>query len=203
MPRKIDPVIAETLRRFDYGPDACWDCHGTWVVYHRVLEQIAAKAKITFAAPVIVEANTAAGCAAICVTGTMDATTEWSIGEASPKNNKTAYCWAMAEKRAKDRVILKLIGLHGLAYSEEEADEFKRPANNNAEPDNRALDENVIVTDLVGRINAAKSTRDLDLLIRDRGFAAPYKSLSNDGMERVNRAGGARRDILTNLIAAG
>src|SRR3954469_9473986 len=28
-------------------------------------------------------------------------------------------------KRAKDRVILKLVGLHGLLYSEEEADEFK------------------------------------------------------------------------------
>ena len=31
----------------------------------------------------------------------------------------------MAEKRAKDRVILKLIGLHGEVYSEEEAEEFK------------------------------------------------------------------------------
>ena len=53
------------------------------------------------------------------------------MGEASPKNNKNAYPWAMAEKRAKDRVILKLIGLHGLVYSEQEADEFKseRPDN--------------------------------------------------------------------------
>jgi hypothetical protein len=32
----------------------------------------------------------------------------------------------MAEKRAKDRVILKLIELHGYVYSEEEADEFKQ-----------------------------------------------------------------------------
>jgi transcription initiation factor IIF auxiliary subunit len=31
----------------------------------------------------------------------------------------------MAEKRAKDRVILKLVGLHGDVYSEEEADDFK------------------------------------------------------------------------------
>ena len=31
----------------------------------------------------------------------------------------------MAEKRAKDRVILKLAGIHGYIYSEEEADEFK------------------------------------------------------------------------------
>jgi hypothetical protein len=32
----------------------------------------------------------------------------------------------MAEKRAKDRVILKLLNAHGHLYSEEEADEFKR-----------------------------------------------------------------------------
>jgi len=32
----------------------------------------------------------------------------------------------MAEKRAKDRVILKLLGVAGDMYSEEEADEFKR-----------------------------------------------------------------------------
>ena len=31
----------------------------------------------------------------------------------------------MAEKRAKDRVILKLAGIHGDAYSEEESDDFK------------------------------------------------------------------------------
>lgn len=78
---------------------------------------------------------------------------EWSVGEArvvrmidSGKTNKwgkplyepgpdeignyqvtpkqAAYPYAMAEKRAKDRVILKLAGLHGL-YSEDEADEFK------------------------------------------------------------------------------
>jgi hypothetical protein len=39
---------------------------------------------------------------------------------------QAAYVYAMAEKRAKDRVILKLIELHGLVYSEEEADEFKQ-----------------------------------------------------------------------------
>lgn len=31
----------------------------------------------------------------------------------------------MAEKRAKDRVILKLVGLHGDVYSQSEADEFQ------------------------------------------------------------------------------
>jgi hypothetical protein len=39
-----------------------------------------------------------------------------------------AYPFAMAEKRAKDRVILKLIALHGLVYSEDDSDEFKASA---------------------------------------------------------------------------
>lgn len=123
--KKLDSAIAEILKQHGFGPEACWDCHGVWVVYHRVLEQIAAQASITFAAPLVLEANGVAKTAALCVTGTLSDKTEWSIGEAAPGNNKTAYPFAMAEKRAKDRVILKLIGLHGLAYSEEEADDFK------------------------------------------------------------------------------
>lgn len=125
MARKLDPKIAEVLKDHGFGPEACWDCHGTWVVYHRVLEAIAAKSGIEFAQPHIIEAHAEKGIASLCVTGSLGDKTEWSIGEASPKNNKNAYCWAMAEKRGKDRVVLKLIGLHGLAYSEEEADDFK------------------------------------------------------------------------------
>ena len=49
----------------------------------------------------------------------------WSIGEVAPNNCKNAYPFAMAEKRAKDRVILKLAGLHGYVYSEDEAEDFK------------------------------------------------------------------------------
>lgn len=128
MAKKLDPKIAEILKSFGYGTDAAWDCHGTWVVYHRVLEQIAAKAKIVFEPPIVLEANSPAKCAAICVVGVMGDMQEWSIGEAAPGNNKNAYPYAMAEKRAKDRVVLKLIGLHGLAYSEDEADDFTPPA---------------------------------------------------------------------------
>ena len=61
----------------------------------------------------------------LLVTGTMGDKSEWSIGEASPSNNKNSYPYAMAEKRAKDRVILKLVGLHGDVYAEDEADAFK------------------------------------------------------------------------------
>jgi hypothetical protein len=135
MAKKLDPAIAEVLKAYGFGPEAAWDCHGTWVVYHRVLEQIAAKARIKFDPPQVLEANGPAKSVAICVKGKLygpeignTMAEEWSIGEAAPGNNKNSYPYAMAEKRAKDRVILKLIGLHGLAYSEDEADDFKASA---------------------------------------------------------------------------
>ena len=63
--------------------------------------------------------------AVISVRGHFKDATEESIGEASPYNNKNSYPYAMAEKRAKDRVILKLLKLSGDVYSQEEAEEFK------------------------------------------------------------------------------
>lgn len=123
MPRKLDPRVSEILKSHGFGPEACWDCHGTWVVYHHILEQIAVKTGINFEAPLPLETNGAAKSVAICVTGRINGRAEWSIGEAAPGNNKNGYPYAMAEKRAKDRVILKFIGLHGLVYSEEEMSE--------------------------------------------------------------------------------
>lgn len=126
MAAKVDPVLVDILKRYDLAPkDALWDCHGTLVIYHRYLERIAAKAGITYDPPQIIEARSADKIVAICVVGRMDGRSEWSIGEAAPGNNKNSYPYAMAEKRAKDRVILKLVGLAGFVYSEDEADDFK------------------------------------------------------------------------------
>ena len=105
-----------------------WRVQGNAVIYHRTLERIAAKAKIIWGQPQVLLAERDA--AAILVTGEREGRTEWSIGEADVAKNyrvsgkQAAYVYAMAEKRAKDRVILKLINLHGLVYSEAEADEF-------------------------------------------------------------------------------
>jgi hypothetical protein len=53
----------------------------------------------------------------------------WSIGEADNKNCKNLYFGAMAEKRGKDRVILKLINAYEYGiYSDVEADNFQKPA---------------------------------------------------------------------------
>jgi hypothetical protein len=126
MAKAADQKLLEILNEYGETPkDAMWDCHGTWVIYHRAIERIAAKAKISFDMPEIVEAKSADRIVAIVARGFMGDRSEWSFGEAAPGNNKNSYPYAMAEKRAKDRVVLKLIGLHGLAYSEEEGDDFR------------------------------------------------------------------------------
>lgn len=126
MPKQIEPHILEILKKYHHDPkSAVWDCHGTWVVYHKDIELMAAKAGVKFDAPMVLEANGTSKCVALCVMGHMEgAPSTWSVGEASPANCKNAYPYAMAEKRARDRVALKLLGLHGL-YSEEEAEAFK------------------------------------------------------------------------------
>jgi len=129
MAKPLDPTLVKILTEYGENPrDAAWDCHGTWVVYHKAIERIAAKAGITFDMPEIVEAKASEKIVTILVRGFLEQRSEWSFGEAAPSNNKNAYVYAMAEKRAKDRVVLKLVGLHGLAYSEDESDDFKPDA---------------------------------------------------------------------------
>lgn len=121
----LDPRIETIREKYGLEKSDFWELpqkKGTWLAKHAALEVAAVKAGIRFDMPQILEAKSGEGVAAVCVQGQMGDQFAWSIGEASPKNSKNAYPWAMAEKRAKDRVILKLIGIHGLVYSEEEVD---------------------------------------------------------------------------------
>ena len=139
---KMHDFVREILKDNDVDPrEACWDCHGTWVIYHKYLERIADRNGIIFDAPQILTCDLDKRAAAICVTGHLGDRSAWSFGEATKDNNKNPYPLAMAEKRAKDRVILKLAGLSGHIYSEEEADVFKenRPPVPSATPE-RNLD---------------------------------------------------------------
>src|SRR5215213_4707502 len=173
-----DQQIADILAQ--YGEPVAsniWRVQGQAVIYHKALERIAAQAKIRFDPPSVLRSERDE--AVILVTGHMpgsdgDERIEWSIGEALINVNyrvsgkQAAYVYAMAEKRAKDRVILKLIELHGLVYSEEEADEFKqgRPATAEAteaatEPARTTVEvvgsENPIEAQLKQKISKAKS----------------------------------------------
>jgi hypothetical protein len=127
----LDPRIEKL--RVEYGLERTdfWELpqkKGTWLVKHSALETVAAKAGITFDMPEIIEARTAEKIAVIVARGFKGDRSEWSFGEASPLNNRNTYPFAMAEKRAKDRVILKLAGLHGLVYSEDEIADDAPPA---------------------------------------------------------------------------
>jgi hypothetical protein len=118
----------EFMEKHSIDSDEIWEVHGnSWCIKHKALERAGAMAGITWARdPIIIESNSEKGIVAICVFGTLGERVEWSVGEASPKNNKNAYCYAMAEKRAKDRVILKLLNTHGYLYSEAEFDADER-----------------------------------------------------------------------------
>lgn len=165
----MSDLVMNILKQYgETDQDNVWKVQNATVIKHACLERVAAKAKIRFGTPNVLRCERDE--AVILVTGEMEERAEWSIGEARTvpmvdtgrKNNygkpiyepadgaignyqvtpkQAAYPYAMAEKRAKDRVILKLIGLHGLAYSEDEADDFKEQPALRPAPSERAATE--------------------------------------------------------------
>jgi len=125
------------LKDAGLGMDAVWvhKQSGKYIMYHWACESAAATKGITFDPPVVVTACPANKLAVIIVTGHLDDKTIWSFGEAAPYNTQQDYPFAMAEKRGVDRVTLKLLGLHGNVYSEEEADDFKQELVEEPPPD--------------------------------------------------------------------
>lgn len=130
-----------------------------WIAYHKFLERVADKAGIKFDKPEVLNCQDYE--IAVLVNGKTTGKEAWSIGEASTRNCTNDYRWAMAEKRAKDRVILKLLGVAGDMYSEEEADEFKRLDAQNEIDDG--------VQELKNEIKAekAKETKELNKKVAD------------------------------------
>lgn len=129
----IDPLVERILEKYDIAPtDALWPMartdkktgvtKTTWNIFHRYCEQIAAKAGIVFQDPEVIvnECDEGKRTVVLFVKGRLGHVTEWSYGEASPQTTFLPYVFAMAEKRAKDRVILKLAGFHGMVYSDVE-----------------------------------------------------------------------------------
>lgn len=130
-----DARLQKFMATYKVDADEIWAIKGSgssWAIKHSALERVAAEQGITFDIPHFAEKDGINKNVALLVVGHMGTRSEWSIGEASPHNYRThekvaAYPYAIAEKRAKDRVILKLLNTHGTVYSEEEADDLKRP----------------------------------------------------------------------------
>lgn len=124
------------------GRDDVWSVQSATVVKHKALERLAAALKIRWQEPKFLRAERDE--AVVLVTGALGDHMEWSIGEALVQTksggklsdqsssvgnyrvsgNQAAYPYAIAEKRGKDRVIIKLAGIDG--YSDEESDDFRR-----------------------------------------------------------------------------
>lgn len=123
----LEPRIEAVRARYGLEHSDFWQIpqNKQWVCKHAALEVVATKAGIEWLPPQIIEADAPNLVTSMVVTGKMGDRIEWSTGETNPTNysvkgKQPAYPWAMAEKRAKDRVVLKLAGIHGLVYSEDE-----------------------------------------------------------------------------------
>jgi len=128
---KPSKAVMEFMSKYSIDSDEIWEVHGSsWVVKHKALERVAVDVGIVWLRPSVQVCDLANKIAVICAFGKLGEREEWSFGEASPANNKNSYPMAMAEKRARDRVILKLLVTHGALYSEAEADEFAQPRQN-------------------------------------------------------------------------
>lgn len=129
---KLPEHLGAFAAKYNLTADDIWQIpkSSNFAVKHKALERVAAAEKIVFEPPMVITSDYSSVGIAICVTGHLGKASEWSIGEASKDNYDRSqranagyqklYPWAMAEKRAKDRVILKLVGLHGDLYSEAE-----------------------------------------------------------------------------------
>ena len=128
MVANIEPRVKKILAQYDLNPEhALWSLtrgnKTTMVMLHKYCELVGAKAGVIIDDLVEVETNSASGIAVVKCYAHNDKMKVITYGEASPKNCKVAYPYAMAEKRAVDRAILKLVGLHGFVYSEDEIDD--------------------------------------------------------------------------------
>ena len=97
-----------------------------WIIKHNALEKVAAQENIMWKLEVL---NFNPDIVVKCTATSGDRVIE-SLGEASPKNTIINHPYAMAEKRAVDRCILKLLNAHAYIYSEAESDDFKEPVGN-------------------------------------------------------------------------
>lgn len=204
---KLDERIEAVRVRYGLDASDFWELpqkKGTYVAKHAALEVAAVKAGIVFDSPQIIEADSQAGIAVVAVVGTVanePHRREWSIGEASPKNNKNAYPWAMAEKRAKDRVILKLIGIHGLVYSEDEmSDAGPQPDD---QPKNRTkwgtpvASQRGIFAACRDELDACMTLDDLATLWRSPAFRADFEKLQPGWQDEITAHKDARKAELS------
>ena len=147
------------------GSEATWDCHGTPVVLHKYIEIIGAKLNVSIDSLDVIEANAKDGIVSMkCVASIKDRQVI-SYGECSPKNNKNAYPYAMAEKRAVDRCILKLANLHGFVYSENEIDD-KAPSSKPKTAEKKVIADEPTVAKFIDEMSSEQSYTEFKTTVK-------------------------------------
>jgi len=190
--------IATILDRYGEPADGnVWRVQGQAFIHHKTLERIVAQANITFDPPAILRAERDE--AVLLVVGRMGERTEWSIGEALVNVNydvsgsESAYVYAMAEKRAKDRVILKLIDLHDVVTSEEIPEFESSPPSCNETTSAPELDlEPGFVVELKRKLDGAEAVEAVIALMRDAETQRSLAGLAPDWKEEVRDHAKAR-----------
>lgn len=201
---KLKKLLSEVGEKVDMSDDknsAVWSLpqnKNVLIIKHKALEKISAHLGMWFDPPTILESDTDKKIVSLVVKGYIDdgkgKNTAWSIGEVSPDNYKTyakqsTYPYAMAEKRAVDRVILKLLGVHGDMYSEEEAEDFKT---NNAKGGSvEKLDASALefVTEAIKVFLPSKKTiKDVgDFYTSNKKLLEPIKDNQPDDFEPIKK----------------
>lgn len=120
---KVDPIVKNILNELKFNPDDClWNKHNAVCMKHKYIEIAGQNKGVIIESLDEIEKNSKEGVVAIKCIASLNGNRVITYGEATPKNNTNAYPYAMAEKRAIDRAVLKLIGIHGFVYSEDEVD---------------------------------------------------------------------------------
>ncbi len=185
-----DEQIAAILARFGEPADgSIWQVEGQAFTHHRTLERIAAQARITFDPPTVLRAERDE--AVLLVVGHMGECAEWSIGEALVAVNyhvpepEAAYVFAIAEKRAKDRVILKLIELHDVVSSEEPHAVESRPLSSNENtPAELALEPGIVI-ELKRKLDGAETVDAVIALMRSAETQQSLAGLTPEWRDEV------------------
>jgi hypothetical protein len=133
--------IKQLAEKYNLNQDDFWKHKqsGKWIVKHDGVEKIASMEGIIFEDPYFIiserDCCVLRGTASIPI-GDGKFKSEWTIGEADMKLNcKMGYPYAMAEKRLKDRLTLKLINAYEYGiYSDVEADVFSKGKNTPEKP---------------------------------------------------------------------
>ena len=132
--------------------------NGNYIIKHYEVEKLAREfGIITNIGLVYCDLNKS--CAVVKATAQYQGDKVETLGEVSPLNNTFAYPISVAEKRAVDRAILKVLGLHGKYYSDVEMPPEKKTENQGIK-----LDHTDIILD---RIKNCSHQANLDQLKRE------------------------------------